>query len=46
MLDADMLVRRNMDELFDVPLDEENRSFAATRMYLFGCYPGEVGWFI
>ncbi|KAH6840686.1 nucleotide-diphospho-sugar transferase [Chaetomium sp. MPI-CAGE-AT-0009] len=31
MLDADMLVRRNMDELFDMPLDEENRLFAATR---------------
>ncbi|KAH6641743.1 nucleotide-diphospho-sugar transferase [Chaetomium tenue] len=30
MLDADMLVRRNMDELFDVPLDEDNRLFAAT----------------
>lgn len=32
LLDADMLVRRNMDELFDLPLDGENRLFAATRM--------------
>ncbi|KAL2192055.1 glycosyltransferase family 8 protein [Thermothelomyces heterothallicus CBS 203.75] len=30
LLDADMLVRRNMDELFDLPLDNENRLFAAT----------------
>ncbi|KAL2196100.1 glycosyltransferase family 8 protein [Corynascus similis CBS 632.67] len=30
LLDADMLVRRNMDELFDLPLDRENRLFAAT----------------
>ncbi|KAK3296762.1 glycosyltransferase family 8 protein [Chaetomium fimeti] len=37
MLDADMLVRRNMDELFDVPLDEENRLFAATHACL--CNP-------
>jgi hypothetical protein len=34
MLDADMLVRRNMDELFDVPLDEEDRLFAATGTWL------------
>jgi alpha-N-acetylglucosamine transferase len=32
LLDADMLVRRNMDELFDLPLDKENCLFAATRM--------------
>lgn len=31
LLDADMLVLRNMDDLFDVPLDNENRLFAATR---------------
>jgi hypothetical protein len=33
LLDADMLVRRNMDELFELPLDGEGRVFAATRMY-------------
>ncbi|KAJ4302378.1 hypothetical protein N0V88_002522 [Collariella sp. IMI 366227] len=29
LLDADMLVLRNMDELMDVPLDGEKRLFAA-----------------
>ncbi|EAQ85757.1 hypothetical protein CHGG_07010 [Chaetomium globosum CBS 148.51] len=40
MLDADMLVRRNMDELFDVPLDEEDRLFAATDACV--CNPHEL----
>lgn len=30
LLDADMLVLRNMDDLFDIPLDTTDRLFAAT----------------
>ncbi|KAK4158537.1 nucleotide-diphospho-sugar transferase [Chaetomidium leptoderma] len=37
LLDADMLVRRNMDELFEIALDGENRLFAAAHACL--CNP-------
>ncbi|KAK4234486.1 glycosyl transferase [Achaetomium macrosporum] len=37
LLDADMLVLRNMDELMDLPLDEDRRLFAATHACL--CNP-------
>ncbi|KAK4033865.1 glycosyltransferase [Parachaetomium inaequale] len=37
LLDADMLVRQNMDELFELPLDGERRLFAATHACL--CNP-------
>ncbi|KAL2132882.1 hypothetical protein VTI74DRAFT_3196 [Chaetomium olivicolor] len=37
LLDADMLVRRNMDELMDLPLDEDRRLFAAVHACL--CNP-------